>query len=362
MLICSKWVKEVFPNCDIIVCTAGNSRFSYIPKLTGGLVKSVVSIYPEPEADLIIHGGGGTYFDFQPGNWKYYLLNKLINGIGFMHFSTLLKRFRLLKGWPAGRDRIRIGLGIGVGNFVFNSKKYFVKAAELADFDLMITRDRSSFKRLKEKHLKAEIWNSTDLAFLKEYWAVETDTGIKVDSDQKRVGFVIRWWKMDQSYLETIHQCAGKLAADGYLVSIYVFEKELDQPVSEMFNDFNRYIWDPKEIGLSKYLELFGRLDLVVTSRAHGAILASAMDIPSVCIGIDPKLRTFHDMLPNGSSYVECPLLLPKLMKSIDTTLRIPAEVVRDDFAANRRIAVSSMALVKKWLQNRVDDIKYQAG
>lgn len=346
MLVCSKWIKEVFPASTLVVSTASNSG-EYIPRLTDGLVESVISTNPEPKADLIIHGGGGTYFDFGAGSLQYLALNKLIDLIGFTRFYHYLRKVRIKRGWPANQQTVRVALGIGVGGFEPDSTKYYYKAAELGGFQLIVTRDNLSYQYLVKRKLNAKIWASTDLCYLSRYWL--TDTGSS-DSKNKRIGLVVRSWNTAPSYLKVIRQAADILVSEGFNISVFFFEKELDSAVGQVFTGFEQYYWDPKVMGISTYLKILSSQDIIVTARAHGALVASALGIPSVCIGVEPKLHVFHSMLPDSSVYVACPLILSTLLDGIERAFKIPRSLIIRDFRKNNVQAESSMVSVKEWL------------
>jgi polysaccharide pyruvyl transferase WcaK-like protein len=95
---------------------------------------------------------------------------------------------------------------------------------------------------------------------------------------------------------------------------------------------------------------MISKQDLLITTRAHGILVAAALGMPSVCIGIDPKLHTFHKMLPSASVYVECPVELPKLRKKVNEALELPAYMIKQDFNRKSKEAESSMRLLKDWL------------
>lgn len=351
LLVCSKWIKEIFPDSTLIVSTASSSN-NYIKKLTDNIIDEVVPLDPEPKTDLVIHGGGGTYFDFDAGNSLYLFINKTINRVGINKFRFLLRIFRLIKGWPMNQGVTRIALGIGIGRFTDSSTKYYQKAAELAGFHLIVTRDEYSYHYLLNKKLKATILNATDLVFLREYWLSKDDPS--VESKGKNLGFILRKWESEPSYLQLVHQAAEYLALKGYCISVFIFEQSHDQSIQETFNQFNMHVWEPEFMSLSDYIGHLKKQDVLITSRAHGAIIASALGIPPVCIGIEPKLKWFHDMLPNSSVYVELPISVSKLFESIKQGLTISRGAVDDDFNYNRHRIVSCLKTVKRRIKEKM--------
>ena len=76
-------------------------------------------------------------------------------------------------------------------------------------------------------------------------------------------------------------------------------------------------IWDPQQIKIENYLSELSECSIMVTSRAHGAIVSACLGIPSVCLAIEPKLEKVHKMLKNSSRLIE-PSDPNRIMAAID--------------------------------------------
>ena len=351
LMVTAKWIKGILPGSKLVVCTAGGFG-SYIQQLTDGMVDQVSPLEAQPPADLVVHGGGGTYFDFDSGGAHFRIFNRLVDAITPSRWRSLMNLGKMMRGKFEYLGSPRIALGIGVGQFTKDSKKYYNKIAELAGFDLIVVRDSTSYSNLSRKNLKAEIWKSTDLAFLSQYWLDRNK--MRVDTNGKKIGLIVRPWKWKRRYLETVLQCANELESSEYSVTVFFFEKPLDQSIAPMFKKFDQYYWDPHG-DLNGFLEILSEQNLCITSRAHGVLIAAALGIPSVCLGIEPKLHTFHKLLPNASVYQECPLQLAKLLEKVESAINIPGEVVAQDFQLNFEIANSTMLSVNNWLQKKIN-------
>ncbi len=350
MKVSSRLLKQMYPHCYLSVVSACKNC-DYILPFTDGMVEEVIPLSPEPKADLVVHGGGGTYFDFDKGTILYYLLNSGIDLMGINIFGKGLNTYRKLKGWPSNSSANRAALGVGIGTFTSSSKKYYYKMAELSNFDLILPRDHFSYRFLKKKNVKGTVIPATDLAFLKEFWIPSGKSLIR--PNRRSVGFVLRSWNDDSDYLTVVQQVAKALDKEGYKVSIFNFEKAHDRHIEQRFQDFNIFTWCPNTTSLDQYLEILTQNSLLVTSRAHGAILGAAFGIPSVCIGIEPKLLSVAKMFPLSGSYVGFTLTFKELYNSVKEGLKVKTENVNLDFENNRRVLLSSLKEFKRLLEHK---------
>ena len=322
-----KWIN---PDSEITVMTTQASA-PYIKAFSKGLVQKVVPLGSEPNADLIIHGGGGVFYDFQKGNGFYRLLNITIKLLGYSSWSRILNYFRSMKGWNMNKRALRVGMGIGLGSYTPDSKKFYQKSAELGQFHWLFLRDTESFELIKELKLIPNLRLSTDLAFLKEYWVTKLD----VTPHPKNIGFVLKYWPQNPGYILECKKAISELVSRGYKITIFLFERLTDQPLVESLADLKLRIWDPQEMTLQQYLSLLASQRVMVTSRAHGAILSAAFRIPSICLGLEPKLKTIHEMLPDATDLLELPLSFRKFVDAVEKAKEVDSNVVDRDFQRN---------------------------
>lgn len=349
MLVSCKILKEIFPKSHLIIATAGTNT-NYIIPFTEGLVKEVITLSPEPEADLVVHGGGGTYYDYKSGNIFYFFLNRIIDQVGIIAVSKCLNVYRQLKGWPPNTNTKRVALGVGIGSFTRSSKKYYHKMSELSKFDMIFPRDKKSFQLLSEKQLKGKIIQGADLAFYKEHWL--PNVLISETIPAKSIGLVLKSWNDEFNYLSTLHQLAKDLEEEGHTVTIYTFEKPHDKEVPVYFSDFRVVQWSPNSMTLYQYIEALQGNSLLVTSRAHGVVLGAALGIPSICIGIEPKLLSFSKMFPSSTSYATIPISSEKLHQMVIQGLSVKKEKVNLDFENNRDQMFNFMLKFKNLLRS----------
>jgi polysaccharide pyruvyl transferase WcaK-like protein len=348
MLTCVNWLKQSFPAFKLYVATASDTP-DYIIPFTNGLVMGILPIAPEPQADLMVHGGGGTFYDYHSGGLTYQLLNRLIGTMGVASFKKGLTHYRQLKGWSYSQDTRRIALGIGVSTFTTDSKKYYHKVVELSSLDVILPRDPYSLRILKGMGLPGKLIQSSDLAFLDSYWL---PPDLRQHGNRKNIGFVIKNWPSDNSYLQLLKKAASLLQDQGYTVTLYLFEKTHDRYVKTVFKGFGIEEWCPRSRSLTDYLRSLAKNDLLVTSRAHGAIIGAALNIPSLCVGIEPKLDQIAQMFPQSGQYVSAKGSLTDLYSKIMMGLQTPISNVKADFTENSRIVLDSLNKLKHLILN----------
>ena len=94
----------------------------------------------------------------------------------------------------------------------------------------------------------------------------------------------------------------------------------------DIINYTNKYnldlhIWNPSLWPLKNYLTKISSCDLIMTTRAHGAIVSSVLGVPSVIINIEPKLANIHKMLSQSSMLIDIESIcnIGALKECIDT-------------------------------------------
>lgn len=151
MLVSYRLAKELFPSHKIVVCS-NNSNPLYISDFLGESV-TLVKDHDKLEAEWIINGGGGVYFDFKKGKLKYFLLNKFIHLIGFYSFRSIYLAYRQWKRNPGLTSIHKVGWGIGIGSYTASSQKFFSDIVSLSNFDFLLLRDQDSLKQVEKYKL-----------------------------------------------------------------------------------------------------------------------------------------------------------------------------------------------------------------
>lgn len=343
-------VTELFPGYEIMICSESHNP-GYIHKLLGNSIQ-IVKGNTGIRAGWIIHGGGGVFFDFRAGVARFRWLNNAIRGVGYGLYRSAHTLYQRLKGYQTIEAKFRAGIGIGVGTYTPSSSKFQQDILVLSDFDFLMVRDEDSVRNIRHLGLGYPVYQATDIAFLHERWS-KPETVVANASGV--IGFVLRDWTFDShAYLDTMLHAARQLAAQGYALKFYAFDQNSDQHFVEKFSkEFSVLVWDPNHMPIQDFLQEMSACGLMVSSRAHGAIVSACLGIPVVCLAIEPKLVQISAMLPQGSRLVQSITEAHVLSAVQETWNDISAmqRGVRSDVEHNREVMNGGLAIFKEFIR-----------
>ena len=348
MLAAFGWLREHYPQANITICT-DSANASYIPALFSEPIQ-VIQNHEHVQADWIIHGGGGIYFDFKKGSARKYMLNKLIRTLGPGSFKKLSRLWQKVRGRTRIQAPFRAGFGIGIGTYTPSSARLYADIQELADFKFLLVRDSESILNLSALNISCPAVVSSDLAFMSEYWL---PAGGTTQRDVNVIGMILRdWMYTDHAYLDVMKQASESLKAMGFIIKFFSFDSFADKNFIEKFSAENSLdIWNPFSQTISSFLEKISVCQLVITSRAHGAIVSACLGIPSVCFEIEPKLVHISNLLSDSSVLVGNNTDASSMVHVITTqfkNLMQLREAVKQDHARNRRQMLNGLAQFQK--------------
>jgi polysaccharide pyruvyl transferase WcaK-like protein len=335
MLVGYRMIIKIFPQADVLICSNSNTN-AYIHTFLGAQVQ-LIKDHDLLEADWILDGGGGVYFDFSNSSKVYELLNRLLNLFGVKWFKFLYRKYRSFKGTPGILSKFKAGIGIGVGTYTVSSSRYYADMILLSDYNFLSVRDHESESNIRKMGFNYPVYVASDLAFLTRYWCSQSST---TESENKPtcVGFILRDWKFDvASDYASVKETTQKLQALGIKVIFFSFDR-IDSKYRGEFGECNFNEWSPDEVSLENYLLKLKECTLVVTSRAHGAIIAACLGIPAICIAIEPKLEVVSQMLTHSSRLLQRPIIPDTLLAEIQSMLarKDLANSVRADVEINQ--------------------------
>ncbi len=334
-------VRERWPGTRLSVRSASHDH-GYVLGIAGA-DSNVVPFGERTVYDLIVHGGGGVYFDFGHHNALNQAANLAIGAVGPRRYVVLEDLTRRLLGRPRTAARKRIGLGLGVGRYSPGSPRLRAALPELLDYSYLGVRDPGSVQNLHRLGLELNPRLGSDLAFLGEHWAGAVPR--KAGRGQRpKVGVVLRDWptggpSTDLAFpmLPHIDQLSSR-----YEITLFAFDEKTDPWVIAAAAGRQIRIWRPNETTVAEYAGHIAAQDVVVTSRAHGAICGAVLGVPSVILAIEPKLDTVHAMLPDASRRLAPgPRPIEAWTDALDQALAIPADVVASDVARNRALTAA---------------------
>lgn len=356
LLVAYGWVKELFPYAEIVVFANNpdTKQNLYISKLLNSKTRTI-NYSAQEHFDLIVHGGGGIHYDFERGSVSYLLFNSFIRTIGAHLFLKAFKFYKRIKGKENITAGNRIGIGIGVGLFTSSSKKFYSNIPILGDYDYLLVRDAASVERARSINKKVRVTQSSDLAFATDYW--HTILKPKVEGNTLRLGFVLRSWKYSDNHICEVIQIASNLASQGIQITFYSFDVEHDRESLKLIGSQHRVIiWEPEMVEVEDFFLEFQSEDLIITSRFHGAILASTFGVSSICLVIEPKLASVKEILATSCQLVELESIALSLQKLIITTLgeiKSWKEKAISDFKRNRSLVINGLIEAKNYVKKQ---------
>ncbi|MCU0654138.1 MAG: polysaccharide pyruvyl transferase family protein [Polyangiaceae bacterium] len=298
VLVAFRMLRLAFPGARILV-RCHSPRGSYLRPFLGGSVSLVSSLEPI-DYDLIVAGGGGVFFDFGAGSSARGWLNKGARLVPAPWLAAARQGYRRLKGNRGADAPLRVGIGIGVGSFTPTSPKFLLAKASLGETSLLVVRDEESRQNALQIAPTLAVRRGADLVFARRFWCPEPVA--RPTNGAPRLTLVLRDWPHDRgAHLPSVVRAVRRLQERGVGVELALFDPEDEPAIAPLFPGVPLRVWRPAEPGaLDAMLHHLATSDLVVSTRAHGAIAAGCLRVPSICIAIEPKLRIVAGMFPRS--------------------------------------------------------------
>lgn len=226
--------------------------------------------------NIIIKGGGGLYFDFEK---KGLIKDRLLNYI--LSFSI----FRKLAVIYFNKNKKILLLGVGIGPYTQKSNRLWTHLLDFQQVKLFCLRDKESIQVIQNKRFNNNIIQVTDLVFNVELWKNYVSSK-KTSIKKSKVGIILRRWKFYKiNYKEIIDGIINQYGKEN--VTFFFLEQE-DEVLKEEFVSLKVETYKKgNENYISQFINSLLEVDLIYTMRAHGAIVASCLNIPSVILPIE---------------------------------------------------------------------------
>lgn len=328
-----KWLRASFPGAGIVVCTESKDP-QYLETLVNESLKFIRN-QDAVNADLIFHGGGGTYFDFRKGPFLFRILNTMADVLKPNRFRKVYNLVQGMRGRTRVKGTLRVGVGLGIGSYTLSSRRFPFDCVELAEFDLMGVRDLESLHRLRSMRLPSQLVLASDLAFLTSHWIPES----RPLPRSKRLGIVLRDWPYDDHAHHNIIETAAQLLMEhGYSLIFFSFDQS-DRIYKQRFASMGEWMeWNPGKVLVNEFVHALGECERIVSSRAHGVIVASCLGIPSLALEIEPKLKSVASLVPSGVSLVQAPFTPQSIVEAVTKTFQPgAADSVQSEVEENAR-------------------------
>lgn len=298
---------------------------------------------------LIIHGGGGTFFDFSSYPASARIRNMLMLAGGSQAYVKVEAALRRILGKPRLDADTRIGLGIGVGTFARGSRKLLDALPVMSAFDHLWVRDLGSKANIEDIGVSVPVVVGSDLAFLCDAWC-PSELTLQPRSERSarpRLGIILRDWVVASgANLATLLRPVIDELAIRYQVTIISLDPNTDAGVLATFKDFPQVIWQPGLIAMSDFLGAIADNDVLLTSRAHGAICGACLGRASVILEIEPKLAAVHAMLPSATRLAHPGSDAVVIGTLIEDAMAVSIDRIASDVQRNRKLSETALAAV----------------
>ena len=349
-LVAHRAVAACAPQADIEIEAVADDYFA---ALFGYPVRAVRPGAPG-EARTMVLGGGGLFHNFEGGRTSARLLEPLLPILGARAFGRVLAAVDRLRGRTEPRWLAHnVAFGLGLGPFAPGSSNRITAAATLAHFAGIAVRDPGSLGMLHEWKLADRAAQFTDIVFLRRFWRPATPAPAVVPG---RVGVVVRDWKHApnrNSYLRALPQVFAALGAQGLDARLIAFDERADRGVlRELASLGAPLVWDPRAMRFDDFCAELAAHEVIVSVRAHGAIVGACLGVPTVCVAIEPKLHAVAAMLEGSAATWAPPFEAGALLAAIDAIRHDPLARTKAEAAADRneRIAEQSLAWLGRQL------------
>ncbi len=337
--------RQILPSAAIAV--RAGSEADYFDRLLGEPV-TFLPFGTRENHELIIHGGGGNFFDFATHGLGDRILNRAFFSPGVEGFIRLEALARRINGRSRLSAQHRIGLGIGIGTFTPGSPRLREALPVLAEFDSLWLRDPDSQTNLDLLGVRPPTVNGSDLAFLWEHWC---PTAMALAPRRKRafrpsLGLILRDWPSGsgEGFATALRPAIAYLSAR-YDLTVISLDAATDAGSISALRDLPLRIWEPSRNSIADFAATIAAQDVLITSRAHGAICGACLGRPSVVLGIEPKLHAVHRMLPKATRFalpstnpVDLAELVQEALDIADSD--IAADALRNRVESERALAV----------------------
>jgi polysaccharide pyruvyl transferase WcaK-like protein len=314
----------------------------YIFKILGDR-PSLIDWTHQRQYDYLIDGGGGIYFGQTKGKWYYFVLNYFVRLLGVSRIYLIDSWLRRIIGRPRRiKFNNRVGIGLGIGEYHKGFAHLFSQFSDIGSYNQLLVRDPESEKLLRQYGYRGTCGVFADLAFLTEDWRPI----ITRQPVSKSIAIVLLDFKRDiDNMFQSILNFEEAAIKRGYTVNYFSIDDVMDKGYRERFRTKTLFNWKPNEITLSDYLNLIAQNSIVISARAHGAILGACLGLVPVIIPHSQKLVQVSKMFPNASAiYPICsdgPLL--NTIEYISLNLESCKSAVDLDIAINRKKAQQMM-------------------
>lgn len=351
MVVTHRIIRELLPKVKISIRLARSTP--YVSRLTEENI-GFIPFGDRNQHRLIIHGGGGTFFDFAQHSMSRKIINTILLSAGSTTFVKCEKWIRRVVKRPRMSAQRRIGIGLGIGTFTFGSPKLLEALPILADFNILWLRDQQSQSNLKRLAIHPPVILGSDIAFFYNYWCPSHLVLAKQPKGGSRpkVGVILRDWPVGsgdhfaKKIAPTLH-----LLSQNYELTLISFDQSTDEGTLKFFRNYPEITWQPDKMTISEFANILSEQDLFLTARAHGAICGACLGRPSVILEIEPKLATINSMLPNTTRIARLDIQPEVLVDYIEEVRAISPIIIENEVLENHKICQGALNQIRSHIE-----------
>ena len=280
------------------------SDIAYLCKNSSYLKKLIpnISIASHTDRDFIktnrlVYGGGTQFYDFSKAD-TITTCGRILRILAKNKF--LYEQLRTVYRWTKNRIKFDVdqantitALGIGIGPLRSDSMHYNSTRKLFKKMDFVATRDEISQKFCDEWGLvNAELFN--DICYWEPFYS-SVITPMKAKRHVEKIAIVVRDWPHNErgmSYYDSILRVFNLLLKRGYKPTFCLFKGDKEPYWVQKFKaaDIKYLTWNPDKQTVSFFCDQLAEFDLFISARFHGAVFATLLERPVICIDIEPKL------------------------------------------------------------------------
>ena len=364
MLVFHRMLKEHFPQSDIVVFSnasknnidfkAQNNYNHYIKTVlqSNDVDVKIIDWTYKGHFDMVIDGGGGVYFDYSVAGTVKKIINKFVS---FFSPESIFSSEKILRKVMHKESRLsfdrRYAIGTNIGPFSTDSKRFLSLYSLLGSVDAFLLRDTESIEYLEHFGHKGFADVISDVVFCPTYLPEISKTNVR--TKLKTVGIVIMNWKgQGKAYLAELEMFVKQIEPKGYACRFFAFSELDDASLQEGFT-YPITCWKPNEMMISSYLQKLAEVDLMISMRFHGLVVATAMGMPSIGIGINPKIIDFSNQASTCCKLVESDLSAKELEVSFDVVVSNYEKMVQSAIVLREQFGESE-AIISSFMENIV--------
>ena len=244
--------------------------------------------------DIMLYAGGTQFASFTKKRIIIPNINRFV--FYFKNFNILYRKIteKVLKVIPFEYKFLAI-VGIGIGPFYEKNNFFFSTINFLKKSDLLSVRDKLGSKICHDNLLDYTIGSDLVFSLPNSYWEDFRNDSNSINS----IAIIIRDWdfsKNEGSYIFSLINLKYKNCKINFISFCEKKDKKAIEYIMSTVYGNSIKIWNPNIMTFNSFLNDLSRYDIFITSRYHGALIASLLMKPFISIGIEPKLTMVAEL------------------------------------------------------------------